>query len=182
MYRSIDIGNYLNHKVVGEIEEYQDRKDILWGAPHIMFQPASIPSPCMCGQVPFVLQTGNADRDNVLCEGQTIKISGLKKGSLYFLCFSEWTDVFEKLQIVYANDYIQIGELNAYNVITPYLWDYDIKIQTITPGFSFICSDGEIGMVYLNQIKTDAESPLREIRLPFNPLLHIFAITWEEKT
>ena len=29
MYRSIDIGNYLNHKVVGEIEEYQDRKDIL---------------------------------------------------------------------------------------------------------------------------------------------------------
>ncbi len=37
-------------------------------------------------------------------------------------------------------------------------------------------------MVYLNQIKTDAESPLREIRLPFNPLLHIFAITWEEKT
>lgn len=171
-----------NHKITGNVSYYVNRNDLDWGIANWMFCPETMPKlPFYFCDIPFDIPLANTDKlDNLTCDGQFINIqTPTIIQNLYILAFAEWADVYDNIELIYADDSIEKKEITVYDVITPYMWDFNINIETCTPAFTVRLSSREIGVIYVNKICMNKEKKLHKIHLPLNPLLHIFSITYE---
>ena len=125
--------------------------------------------------------------DNIICEKQRLKVDKLIK-KLHVVGFAYWGDVQEFCKIIYADgeeEMLKIGMADwSYSVdsqiyIREFFKDEDISTAKI------VLSSGRLShLVYFHLFSCEvrADKQIREIVLPDNMFMHIFAITLERES
>ncbi|MFR2461987.1 MAG: hypothetical protein ACLTAN_09065 [Christensenellaceae bacterium] len=124
--------------------------------------------------------------DNVVCDRQRIQINAQAQVSkIHFVAFSYWGDTNEYFKLIY-------DDLSEENIRVPFTdwshmaygcidvsFNYDGKTTTIR---KFITTGAWKHLAYLHHItcETAQRKTVKEIVLPDNMFIHIFAITLEK--
>jgi len=177
MEYQIDLREAFNHKMIGEPQDYQERSDIEWGSAECMFLPDSVPSNYDYQGILFDLSAkNNFNADNIQCENQIIQVGLSNLKFIYLLTFSEWIHVNEELQFRYEDGFTQTECITVFEGDKA-IWNTDIKKGTCERAFQVKISYGPNYWIYINKIQLKCSQKLTSILLPFNPGLHILAIT-----
>lgn len=124
------------------------------------------------------------DFDNVICSRQSIQIND-SATKIHFLAISTWIDTIEFLKVIYldgSSEYVKVPFINwterTGTNCELYYYDKEEKIKTVCEAVT----SGQIRrLVCFHHSYVDIKSDklIKEIILPDNMLIHIFAITLE---
>ena len=126
-----------------------------------------------------------SDFDNVVCDRQRIRI-GERAERLHVIGFGYWGDIFEDFQLVYDDDsaaYLRVAlpdwsHAGKGDVVSQfYLRDVDVR-----PARVVLSSGSQRHLIYFHYCtcEVDSQKPIREIVLPDNMFMHVFAISLEK--
>ncbi len=184
--KKIDIEKYCNHKFI--YEKKPDKRE-KFGVDDI----------CMIKDIFLSTQKLNINEeeaffyyilkangmDNILCEGQTIKLN-LPAKRIHLAGFVNWGDINENIKIVFSDDSHQIKKVAFIDWSHPfekyYFWQYpDLDKADVKDLFSTVAYGDFCGAMYFHDsiCKLDTDKTIKEIILPNNMFIHIFAITLE---
>lgn len=178
---NLNLHEYYNHKSIDDGKSTLENKGF-WGT---CFDPQSLPNSLetiTIENIPFVFPDKSSDKyDNIACEEQTIYIPHEKYTTLHLLGFCEWGDYNEKIKLIYegnVNEEIDIffydtGKfrgLFSYDTVPTKEYKIALKADLNT----WVCY-----IYYSKTIIKQSQKILTSIKLPFNPNMHIMAITLE---
>ena len=125
------------------------------------------------------------DLDNVVCDSQRIPINSKVK-RWHFIGFSCWYDANEFVRIVYEDgteDFIDVTFVDWSYHFVPDCWNRDISRGNKIENVRVAVSAGEaVRLVYFHDCICELknEKTVKEIILPNNILVHMFALTIEK--
>ncbi|MCH5164497.1 MAG: hypothetical protein J1F36_05720 [Clostridiales bacterium] len=178
-YKKLSLSSACNHKLIyGKQDQTNDKVGI--EGTYIAESDMKIKTNDIVDGVPFDIECGNFD--NIECDGQQIPV-GFSAEKLHIIGFSLWCNIYSVIKIVYSNgevhsvkvpfiDFEHTYELNWFDMAS-------VRGDIISHGV--IASGKQNNPVFLHHISVDIPclSEIKEIILPENFCLHIFAITFE---
>lgn len=123
-------------------------------------------------------------KDNIVCERQHISVTNVKACKMHIVGFSYWGDANEIFQIVYENgeiEYINISFIDWAHKAERYGAISSLK-DNINTARQIISSGAKIHLIFFHHSVlsiNNRRKEIKEIILPDNFLIHIFAITLE---
>ena len=124
------------------------------------------------------------EHDNVVCDMQSVMI-GSKVKRWHFLGFSYWGNVNELFRVLYAVGTESYMEVTFVDWSQPYIHDpyetIDNHNNIVEDIFNVVSTGEKIHPIYFHDsiVMTQNEKIVKEIILPNNILVHIFALTIE---
>ena len=180
-YKTIDIAKHYNHKL---IYDFKPKEGASCGLDNIYVSKYDFLSEgkALGKGIEYTYNLG--EHDNVICNGQRIFI-GSKVKRWHFVGFAYWGNVNEIVKIIYddnTEDWIKITFIDWF-----YLFDHNIWNENVTQGNKIenirtvVTSGDIIHLIYFHDCICEfhGEKNVKEIILPNNILVHIFAITIE---
>ena len=181
-FETVDLSEIINHKLIyGNIPLTNEKEAGLDNIYILQEDNKFKPTEKIDGSE-FHFHFGNYD--NVLCEGQTLKI-GKRIDKLHIIGFSYWGDAHEYFRV--KNEQGQEKRLQ----ISLADWSHPSDADTFTKKFfkgekittvRIVKSSGSANhLIYFHHYicETGINEPIQELILPDNMFMHIFAITLE---
>lgn len=186
----ININNIYNHKfIVDDDFDENDYEGMNKGMDGRYFKGSLLPDSLekvIIEGVPFIFpDKSNHKYDNFICEEQCIKVDKGSYKKIHFLGCSEFDNLKDEI-VLLSEGCITKHEKIAFNhCFFGYFtenknWEYDI-VQNCSNAFKSEDTQRKWPMyIYLYSIDLiDVDIAIESICFPYNPLIHIFAITLE---
>lgn len=180
-YKKIDIAKQCNHKLIYDSKPEEGSSCGLDNIYVLKYDFLSEGKELGRG-IDCVYSLG--EHDNIACNGQRIFI-GSKVKKWHFIGFAYWGDVSELIKVIYEDEteeWIKITFIDWSYSFVHSIWNknitYDNKIENIRTVIT--CGD-MIHLIYFHDCihEFHSEKNVKEIILPNNILVHIFALTVE---
>ncbi len=189
----VDLKNSFNHKLFGTYDgdfwDYEkmmiDQYNLLnIGATTHMIHPDLLPASSECiniNGIPFTFPDKSINLyDNISCENQLISIVEGKFQALHLLGMSEWGNICESIRLNYSDNNSESIDIafRDWNPIGNTSWKYDEMQAQCSSAFSVEDNIGIKKHFYLHSLSILSKDKfLNSIELPFNPSIHILAIS-----
>lgn len=184
IFEKIDLKPFMNHKV---IYEKLPEEGTEFGLDNICIlkEDFKFRREERINGIEFRFETG--ETDNIMCEKQSLKVGETIK-KLHLVGFAYWGNIHDFLRIIYADGeeaMLKVGladwshSADAEIYIREFFKEDDISTAKI------VLSSGRFShLVYFHLFSGEvkADKPIREIILPDNMFMHIFAITLERES
>ncbi len=188
IFYKLHLENHFNHKVIGD-ENVIKNTFLLSniGIGGCFFCPEMLPNDLeeiIIDNIPYTFPDKSPEKyDNITCEEQTIITPEEKFSAINILGLCEWGDFTEKLKLKFKSNYCEEAEVFFYDWWGGLGWftfDYNktnknCKIALKAP----ISNSSTCGIYYYEYSIKSFNEDLCAIELPYNPNMHIFAITLE---
>ena len=187
LFQTLNLEDYFNHKIVGNEQEVRSTGKLEnFGVKNNLFLPDKFPESFEKSEIPFANNKilKSEEYDNIQCEAQKIKIHLKQASKIFFLGFCECGDIGETIRLDYSINEIVENKLFFYDWLVTNLderWDYDVWNQNCSPYLEAHVSTNKRRRIYQYECPLKVfDKDLDSIILPYNPLLHILAITVEQ--
>lgn len=182
-FKNLDLADLCNHKLIyyGSPNPQRDAgldniyiiKDVFLAA-----QRAPVKSSV---DVTFDYQFGMYD--NIQCEGQRIRLNLYAK-KIHLVGFAYWGDAYENVEIVYEDGTRDWREVLFVDWARPFNHFLDLgqkKDARVEDLFALTSSGVLTHLIYMHDCicELDGRKHVKEIVLPDNMLIHLFAVTVE---
>ncbi len=184
----IALTEYYNHKFIGPASLLNDIKSNNVGNAEktLLLDPQFLPDSLevfTSQGISFGFSDKSDDKyDNIACEDQTLIIEPQKYSRIHFLGFCEFGNFTETaiLRFIGQHSMEAVISLNDWWFHGKFMWDFDI-INNCEVALEARDNTSAIRYIHFCSISINKTSqPLVEIVLPYNPNMHIFAITLEK--
>lgn len=181
-FKKINIEKFCNHKLIFENLPVQEER---FGIDNIcvLKENFEISKKLKKGDLEIDYSLGR--NDNIICNSQRIKINQRVK-RLHMVGFAYWGDACENLKIIYEDNTECWIELTFIDWSCSYksrlTEGHDPENQKMIEDIQVMISSGEwIHLIYFHDFicELNEQKAVKEIILPDNILIHIFAITAE---
>ena len=179
--KKIDISKYCNHKL---IYENLPEGESYFGLDNICILKQDFLSKYKTLKQGDLYNYCLGNQDNIACDGQRIFI-GSKVKRWHFIGFAYWGDVNEIINVIFdddTEDWIDIAFIEWSRLFVHGPWSgnltHDNKIENVRVA---VTAGDMIHLVYFHDCVCEfsKEKTVKEIILPNNILVHIFALTIE---
>jgi len=187
-YIFIKIQNYYNHKLIAEIDTLKNTnlKFECCGVTGSFLAPSSLPNSfdvITTNNIHFQFPDKAVDKyDNITCEGQNIAVTFSPCSKIHILGLCEWGDFKEIVKLVFEDNSYEELTVSFYDWRkTGAIFDFDIKMNC-NIALKAEESGNSSSFMYIHYITCQTKYVNKRIaylKLPFNPNMHIFAITLE---
>jgi hypothetical protein len=191
-YYKVNLEAFFNHKIIADNKNEISDEISNFGLDFesCLYLPSSLPdsnSIIDIGDIPFLFPDKSKYKyDNVSCEEQIIMTPNRSFSKVILLCLSEWGQfdgVLDRLEVLCTNKQILFVDLffptysvglykMKYNICNDYFIALKPLDSTNTPRYIYMCSA---------DIK-NSDNEFFSIKLPYNPNIHIFAMTLQDDT
>lgn len=172
--------DFFNHKLIYDKSIPAEKREGLDGI-YIASENISIAPTAVSGGVEFDFDFG--PYDNIMCESQRIPVRA-EVGKLHIIGFSYWGNTDEYFQAEYDDGCcewlkVHFADWAHKNTIG---WDSDSGPDNEKIAYSAISSGEMLHFIYFRHITVElnGNKTLKELVLPNNFWIHIFAMTFEE--
>ena len=185
IYQTMNLEPYFNHKIIGNEQEIRSKGKVQnFGVKNNLFLPDIFPDIAKGTNIPFENKKIVSDEyDNMQCEGQEIIIEQQGISKIIFLGLCACGDIGDAMQINILNKKTVEKKLFFYDWIVTNLderWEYDIWNDACHMVLEAHVSANKKRRIYQYECMLErTEQNVNSIIFPYNPLLHILAITLE---
>lgn len=183
IFNAIDLKTYCNHKLV--YEELPQTTQDEFGLDNICILQSDLKlkERELLDNVEFRFNFGSCD--NIICERQRIRVDA-KGSKLHIIGFAFWGDTNEYLRAVYDDCREQVLEVPFIDWSHKPLQNYESIHwygQNVSSPRTVISSGKMIHLIYFHHTVCELETDrtVKEIVLPDNMFIHIFAMTLENE-
>lgn len=187
-YVKINLLEYFNHRIIDDniINNSENKLDNVsisgqFFKPDLL--PNSLEEVCV-DKIPYMFPDKSPGKyDNIVCEEQLIYVpKGYYKG-INILGLSEWGDNKDSIRVIFSNNnseevdifFLDWGKAGSN-------WDYDSELNKKSIlAFKSEITSSWMCAIYYNKCRIENSSKvMTSIKLPYNPNIHIFAVTLEK--
>lgn len=184
-FQTVDLSEIINHKLIYADIPLTSEKESGLDNIYILQEDNRLKESEQIDGVEFHFHFGNYD--NVLCEGQTLKI-GKRINKLHIIGFSYWGDAHEYFRIKDGQGQEKRRQISLAD------WSHPSDVDTFTKKFfkgekittvRIVKSSGrDSHLIYFHHYicEIGINEPIQELILPDNMFMHIFAITLETES
>ena len=184
----LHLEDYFNHKIIGDenvIKNISSLNNI--GISGCFFCPDMLPDSLkeiVIDNVPYTFPDKSPEKyDNVACEEQIIITPVGKYSAAYFLGLCEWGDFKENLKLKFNNccEEAEVFFYDWWGGLGWFMFDYNKTNKNCKIALKATILDSSARGIYCYKCNIKCTSKdLHAIELPYNPNMHIFAITLEQ--
>ncbi len=180
----LDLHEYCNHKLIygREPKSIKDKADVGLDNIYILKSLLKINEKEAFNGIEFNFTLGQYD--NIVCEGQSIPVE-TRGEKLHIIGFAYWGDINEYFRVVYEDgeaDFLKIPFIDWSHPVRKNFYDVALYGKNIETVKKVPSSGAEMHFIHFHHSvsKLQGNKKIKEIILPDNMFIHIFAMTIEK--